>query len=31
MNSKIVTSSLLLNLYSYYKRFIIKEDNYIFL
>ena len=27
INSKIVTSSLLLNLYSCYKRFIIKEDN----
>ena len=27
INSKIVTSSLLLNLYSCYKRFMIKEDN----
>ena len=27
INSKIVTSSLLLNLYSCYKRFMIKEGN----
>ena len=27
INSKIVPSSLLLNLYSCYKRFMIKEDN----